>query len=886
MAHPDPERLTGEDYLHFFEQGPDAIFLADPDTLRVRDANLSFLNLLGYSSRSDIVGHSVLLFSSSTEPQVRESIDSIRRSGRHPSRLTRTFRRADGIRLPVEMVCSFSRFPEGGDVLIGHVRELTREREMEKLNSIYVELDRRILAGQDLHTLLSVIVDRLVTGFGFALSYISLPEPDGSIRYLNIRSDDPSCAQDLEAASRPYKWNEPPGNQRLSARALRSKKPIFTITENARGSPLRDWYLNQGIDASLIIPLLGENVDQHPWGTLTISVRNRQAFPESRQQLFLEFSDRLRVAFSHYAEHHRIRLFRGAMESGRAPSLIVNPDGTIAWSNRAFSDMTRTDLNRIMGEDLRQFFPLADWGGKEGPSGERVSQEEFSGEWCGVTADGTAFLAEVLVSPISNDSLKLTHFLVHMKDVTSDREKEQEIHRLAHQDPLTGLLNRNGFLKLCREDLERNVRSGTGKRLAFAFLDLDGFKELNDTLGHAAGDKFLEIISRRMSEVMEGKGVLGRIGGDEFVVLAAEKDDLLFERLFTDLLEQVSRPVVFEEGQFQTTVSVGVALYPDDGQTVEELLRKADLTMYHAKGAGKNAIRFFEKSIEQSVREWYEKGTALRQAIARKEFELYFQPQIDVRNNRLVGVEALIRWNRPDRGMMLPASFIPLAEETGLIHPVGDWVMEEALSLLEKWERKGYPPFWLAVNVSARQFRSETFWSDLESRFDRYPASASRLSLELTESLFVGDSGVSQGRIASLRKRGVTFVIDDFGTGYSSLSYLTRLPVDSIKIPQEFVLRMKENDRDRKMVEIIAHMARNLDLVLIGEGAESTVEVKMLQDLGCFVIQGFSLSHPLSLTRFESFLDKSLSEGEIFFRKLPEEAGPEDFLSGNGVHFS
>ena len=884
MSYPDPQRLTGEDYLHFFEQGPEAIFLADPDTLRVRDANLSFLNLLGYSSRADIVGHSVLLFSSSTELQVRESIDSIRRSGQHPSRLTRTFRRSDGVRLQVEMVCSFSRFPEGGDILIGHVRELTREREMEKLNSIYVELDRRILAGQDLQTLLSVIVDRLVTGFGFALTYISLPEPDGSIRYLNIRSDDPACAQSLEEASRPYRWNEPPGNQRLSAKVLLSKKPVFVITEEATGSPLKDWYLRQGIDASLVIPLLAENVDQRPWGTLTISVRNRQAFPESRQQLFLEFSDRLRVAFSHYSEHHRIRLFRGAMESGRAPSLIVNPDGTIAWSNRAFSEMTRTDLKRILGEDLRQFFPLSDWGGKGELAGERGSIEEFSGEWCGVTADGTAFLAEVLVSPIRNDSLKLTHFLVHMKDVTSEREKEKEIHRLAHQDPLTGLLNRNGFLKRSREELERNLRSG--KRLALAFLDLDGFKELNDTLGHAAGDRFLEILSRRMSEVMEGKGSLGRIGGDEFVVLAEEKDDLLFERLFTDLLEQVSRPVAFEEGHFQTTVSVGVAIYPDDGLTVEELLRKADLTMYHAKSAGKNTIRFFEKAIEENVREWYEKGTALRQAIARKEFELYFQPQVDVRNNRLMGVEALIRWNRPDKGMMLPASFIPLAEETGLIHPVGDWVMEEALSLLEKWERKGYPSFWLAVNVSARQFRSESFWSDLESRFDRYPASASRLSLELTESLLVGDSGVSAGRIASLRKRGVTFVIDDFGTGYSSLSYLTRLPVDSIKIPQEFVLRMKENDRDRKMVEIIAHMARNLDLVLIGEGAESNLEIRMLRDLGCFVIQGFSISRPLSLSGFESVLEQHTAGKEIFFRKPLQSDGPEDLLPGEEVHLA
>lgn len=856
-VHDSP--LSGEDFRNFFEQGPEAILLADPDTLVVCDVNRSFLDLLGFPSRNEIVGESVFLFSPGHETELREAVSRLSQSESSSLTVRRMFMNAVGQSLPVECFLSVSHLPGGRGVLVGHVRDLTREWEVEKLNRIYLELDRQILAGEDLESLMGVVVERLVNEFGIALSYISVPEKDGTIRYLVIRSENPHCARLLEEETRSLTWNSAPGNQRVSSKVLFSRRAAFVITEDVRDSPMRDWYLKQGIDASLVIPLLGGSEENLPWGTMTVSVRDRHFFPEYRRQLFLEFSERLRVAFAHYDEHKRIRLFREAMESGRAPSLIVNPDGTIAWFNRAFAEMARMDPTKISGAGLGSFFPFSELPLKNATSPTPMGPDEaVSGEWFGITGDGNSFLAEALVSSILDDRMRLTHFLVHMKDITSEREKEKEIYRLAHQDPLTGLLNRNGFMDQFRQEVEKAAHSG--HLLALGFLDLDGFKELNDTMGHAAGDQFLEKIGRRMSEMVEGKGILGRIGGDEFVLLITEKDGISdFERIFFHLLEQVSRPVKLEEGQFQTTVSVGVAIYPRDADSVEELLRKADLTMYYAKARGKNTIRFFESAIEQDVREWYEKGTALRQAIVRKEFELYFQPQVDIRDNRLVGAEALIRWNRPNQGVMLPGSFIPLAEETGLIHPVGDWVLEEGLSLLARWVENDFPPCNLAINISARQFHSDGFWSDIESRMDRFPGAASRLSLELTESLLMGDPALSAGRISSLRSRGVTFVVDDFGTGYSSLSYLTRLPVDAIKIPQAFVLRMKESVRDRKMVEIIANMARSLDLTLIGEGAETPVELRMLRDLGCFVIQGFAISRPLSVSEFEEYLRRHRS---------------------------
>ena len=664
MAVPDSP-LSGEDFRNFFEQGPEAIILADPDTLVISEVNRSFRDLLGFPSRVEMIGESLFLFSPGHETELRADVSRLSKSESNSLTVRRMFMNAVGQSFPVECSFSVSHLPGGRGVLVGHVRDLTREWEMEKLNRIYVGLDRQILAGEDLESLMGVVVDRLISEFGFALSYISVPEKDGTIRYLVIQSDDPLCARLLEEETRSLTWNSSPGNQRVSSKVLVSRKAAFVITENVRDSPMRDWYLKQGIDASLVIPLLRENAENLPWGTLTISVRDRQSFPEYRRQLFLEFSERLRVAFAHYEEHKRIRLFREAMESGRAPSLIVNPDGTIAWFNRAFAEMARMDPTKISGADLGSFFPFSEFPPKDSTLPTSMGPDvAVSGEWFGITGDGNSFLAEVLVSAILDDQLRLTHFLVHMKDITSEREKEKEIYRLAHQDPLTGLLNRNGFMDQFRQEVEKAAQSG--HLLALGFLDLDGFKELNDTMGHAAGDQFLEKIGRRMSEMLEGKGILGRIGGDEFVLLITEKDGLPdFERIFSHLLEQVSRPVNLEEGRFQTTVSVGVAIYPRDADSVEELLRKADLTMYYAKARGKNAIRFFEEAIEQDIREWYEKGNALRQAIVRKEFELYFQPQVDIRDNRLVGAEALIRWNRPQSGGDAAGEFYPPGRRDG-----------------------------------------------------------------------------------------------------------------------------------------------------------------------------------------------------------------------------
>ena len=840
-------------YQVFFEQAPDGIYLTDAETFLILDVNQAFLRMMGFSSKNELLGRSIFDLSNATREEAREDVRILLESGEHSRTVPRFFRRKDGGGVHINVSFSCSSHASLGKVLVSHVRDVTRETEMETINRISVELDRRILRGEHLDMLLSFIVHRIFSDFRFFSAYFSVPEPDGSIRYVDIHSVSPRFCEELREQSRSLKWNAPPGINRSSSRALFSRRAQFTLTKDADFSPLGKWYQGYGVDASFVIPILRDKEELFPWGTLTVSVKNRRDLPERLQTRLLEFSEKIRVAFTYYEEQKRIRLLQMAMESARNPSLIASPDGEIEWANESFCRMCGLDPSALSQSRIPELFPypVLNRSVREILSDGRV----FEGEWRGITRSGMHFLAEAMVSPIWNDQGKVAHTLVHLKDVTLDREKDQKIWRLAHKDPLTGLLNRNAFMERLREEILKAQTDG--RSLMLAFLDLDGFKEVNDTLGHPAGDRFLQIISARLEDVVGDQDIVARIGGDEFILLKTDcSDSLSVSRFFAEILEKVALPVRLEGRMFHTTGSVGVSVFPGDGAEVEDLLRKADIAMYQAKSMGKNNCQFFEVGMEDRIRHRYGQGKAIREGLLKNEFLLYFQPQVDVVRKRVVGVESLIRWNRPGAGLLHPSSFISLAEETGLILPMGEWVLDQILGILERWSGTVRQSIRIGINVSARQFWTPEFWDYLTNRLSDNPRIASRLSLELTESLLIKDPEEAGKRLSILRDLGVLIAIDDFGTGYSSLSYLTRLPVDVIKIPQEFVLRMKESRRDQMMVRTIAQMSRNLKLLLVGEGAESPVEIDMLRKLGCSVIQGYGISGPIPFAELEIYLEQ------------------------------
>jgi diguanylate cyclase (GGDEF)-like protein/PAS domain S-box-containing protein len=643
---------------------------------------------------------------------------------------------------------------------------------------------------------------------------------------------------------------------RVSAKSLSTRKPIFVTLDDFRDSPMFSWYKELGLTVSQVIPILRKDKSLLPWGTLTVNSRYEQDIsPEFRKQL-IEFSEKIRLAFIRYEEQSQLRLQKAALDSSRTPFFIATPNGRIQWANRAFFLMIRYPHTETCDLSIQEFFPCPQEEGGLTLAEVCWAGNFYQGEFHGVSHDGTAFVTETVVSPLTDEKGTLSQILVHQKDITLDKDQEKKIWRLAHIDSLTGLLNRNAFMEQFKKKIQ--FLRETTSEMALLFIDLDGFKEINDSLGHAIGDQILCVMAERLLKIAHRGDLVGRIGGDEFLLLCQiDPDRSVFNEFLQRFLEVMASPIQLHEHLLVTTVSVGISLFPNDGVDENLLLRKADIAMYQAKKLGKNTSQTFDRKFEEKIQDRYEKTQSLRNAISRNEFVFFYQPQVDVERNKIVGVEALIRWNKPgETAPLSPSQFIPLAEETGLIVPIGEWGLQTVIETIRHLKRKGFPRIRVALNFSARQFWNNEFWDKLLATLEKNWDILEWFSIELTESLLMKDLREASDRLNLLRSMRVRISIDDFGVGYSSLSYLTRLVTDEIKVPQEFVLRMRNSPADLALVKTIIQMAGNLNLELVGEGAQTPEEIDILKNLSCPVIQGFALSKPLPIDQLEVFLSR------------------------------
>ena len=835
-----------------FDQAPDGIYITDAETFLILDANRMFCELLGYPDKSFIVGHSLMEFTSASREDILDAINELERSGKESSMVRRRFLRKNGAFFPVSI--SFSRLSyQGKNAYMSHVRDITRDMEAEAVRRISNTLDRQILDGAPLDDLLTGLVDGIADSFGFPLVYFAQPSPDGTIRYVHIRTSLPGIRDVLDAAAKTMKWNTPPGSLRMSSRALASRAPVFALIESQDKSPLLKDFFRSGIRASFIIPILKEDALLLPWGLLTLSTQHEENLSQRIRDLLLDMAEKVRMAFLRFDEQNHIRLQRTAMESARSPFLITSPDGSVEWANAAFFCMIGQPDDDKRPLSLPDLFP--ETVGTDPPMTlfEIVRAGLFfEGEIPGRSHSGDTFITETIVSPILDDQNRLSHMLIHMKDVTLEKVQEKALWELAHVDSLTGLPNWNAFM----ETLDREFRQAReeNRRMAVFYLDLDGFKEINDTMGHETGNVFLRAIAGRLRQCPSLSDSVARIGGDEFVLLCKRTGEFhTLQAEIRTLTDLVSRPVEIDGRSFQTTVSIGVAFYPDDAEKSADLVRKADIAMYQAKKS-KKGWRFFDQEMEERIQERYRNELSLRQALRSGQIFLMFQPQIDLAKRRLRGIEALVRWKNAEGIILTPKSFIALAEESGIILELGEIVFEQSFETLHRWETLGLRDFRLSVNVSPRQFWSKNFWDGLSGRIARQPEAGNRLCLELTESLLMQNPDEIGKRLSDLRTMGVRIAIDDFGTGYSSLAYLSRFPVDEIKVPQEFVLRMKTHEQDRMIVRTIIQMAISLGIDLVGEGAETRAEIDMLFGLGCTTIQGYGLARPMPIENLEDFV--------------------------------
>lgn len=456
-------------------------------------------------------------------------------------------------------------------------------------------------------------------------------------------------------------------------------------------------------------------------------------------------------------------------------------------------------------------------------------------------------------APLYNREGRIAGAVETLQDVTAQKKYEQQLEHRANYDSLTGLANRNLLNNRLHQAIIQAQRDN--QLLALLFLDLDNFKQINDTLGHSAGDEVIQAIARRIHAAVRDIDTVARIAGDEYVVLLSAPQSIgHVTTIVRRLIDLIGVKLKVKEREIYIGCSIGIALYPRDGETAETLMKNADAAMYRAKQYDKGGFRYYTEDLNRGAIQWLELKQELHYALTSGQLELYYQPLFNVRTRRIAGAEALLRWNHPEKGLLLPDVFIPMAEETGLIVPIGNWVVQTAVTEAQQWEAAFGSELRLSVNISARQFRYTTLLTLLDRIVERTGFAPLNLELELTESLVMHNPAKTNELMKTIKSKGFALAMDDFGTGYSSLAYLRRFPFDMIKIDQSFVTDLGHNAEAEAIVRAMITLGKALGLRMVAEGVETEAQWRFLEAEGCDEIQGFWLSPPLSAADFLALL--------------------------------
>ncbi|HEY8133750.1 MAG TPA: EAL domain-containing protein [Thermoanaerobaculia bacterium] len=560
-------------------------------------------------------------------------------------------------------------------------------------------------------------------------------------------------------------------------------------------------------------------------------------------------------------------LERDRRESDLATDIMSNAaEGIVVYDrelrcqvwNRFMEELTGLRAEEVLGKRAADFFPVVG----EQPiedvlsrvlRGETVSLSETSYMVPGSDRQGWITAS---YRPQYDTKGNVTGIIGRVLDLTERKHTEQQMEYQSYHDSLTGLANR----RLFQEHLTLAIALAQRKRrpVAVLFLDLDHFKVVNDSLGHTMGDTLLrEIATRLRTSVREGD-VVARVGGDEFTIVLQElekKEDAA--AMAQRVLRIVAEPIDVDGQRLYITTSIGITVYPDDGEDAETLLKNADSAMYRAKAVGRNTYEMSTQELSRSMQERLTLESGLHQAMERNEFEVYYQPQIDIRSMRIVGMEALLRWRHPERGLMSPGSFLSVAEERGFIVLIGDWVLRTALNQARAFREMGFHDFRVAVNLSARQFRELSLVDSIESAVKQSKLDPSCLELEITETVAMENIDLTFKVLERLRRTGITIAIDDFGMGHSSLSYLKRFPIDCLKIDRNFVEDLPDRFEDAAIVRSVIELAQGLNLRVVAEGVETKPQLDFLREHGCKEVQGFYFGFPVPAPQFQETLAQS-----------------------------
>jgi diguanylate cyclase (GGDEF)-like protein/PAS domain S-box-containing protein len=526
--------------------------------------------------------------------------------------------------------------------------------------------------------------------------------------------------------------------------------------------------------------------------------------------------------------------------------IAADLQGKVIYSNRYAERLYGWTASEMHGRDIGEVAPVAPSdAGAEAIAASVSTGAPWSGELNVLRRDGTPFPAQLSISPIHDKSGALIGTIGVSADISERKVYEGRIEYLATHDALTDLPNRNLLNDRLTQATGHAQRNG--ESVAVIFLDLDHFKFFNDAYGHPLGDALLKAVAVRLKATVRQADTVARLGGDEFVVLATDLADPLLgaSEVARSIVVALAEPFAIDSREFNVTASMGISLYPVDGANLDELLKNADAAMYRAKDNGRNDYKFYASEMSQKATARVTMELALRHAARLGQFELHYQPLIEMRTGEVSGLEALIRWRHPELGMIAPADFIPLAEETGLIVPIGDWVLKTACEQNKAWQDAGLPALTVGVNLSALQLRQPGFVAGVERVLAESGLAPRCLNLELTESMVMGTTDDVVASLQQLRAIGVTLSMDDFGTGYSNLGHLTHLPLDILKIDRSFISGLPGHQGAASIARAIVSMGHSLGMRVVAEGVESAEQAEFLQSIWCEYAQGYLFCKPL-----------------------------------------
>ena len=761
--------------------------------------------------------------------------------------------------------------------MVGGITDLSTRKQLEfdlqRLNRalrLLTACNELLIRASDEHDLLTAVCQLIISVGGYQMAYVGFAMPDKDKRIVPIaHAGDPSYLEGLQLS-----WSEhAPFGRGPAGRTIRSGAAAFVndIASDPIFGPWRERALEHGFRAVINLPL---REDERTFGVLALFSDKVLAVGTEEINLLQQMAndvafgiDNLRSQASQRRADARIREQASLLDNAQDAIVVTGPDQRIRFWNKGAERLYGFGADEAIGLATHELL----YASAEAVSTatEKVMQ---SGEWTGELVqrrkDGTLLTAECRWTRVNDDLTGLPSILAINTDISQRKAAAREIEKLAFYDQLTGLPNRQLLVERVRHSQARIARS---KLIgAVLFIDLDNFKTLNDTLGHAMGDRLLQVVSERLQQCVREHDTVARFGGDEFVInlvdldANAEQAQCKAVRIGDKILEAMRQPIrLGENHEHHGSCSIGITLLDQGDDTIDDMLKRADLAMYRAKAAGRNTLEVFVPDMQVAINARAENEIELRRAVAHSEFLLHYQPQLD-QAGRVIGSEALVRWQHPVRGVVSPLEFIFLAEETGLIHALGKWVLEAACAQLAHWAaaaRSVATPtarmlseLTVAVNVSVQQFRHPDFVELVLHAVDSNGIDARRLKLELTESLLVDDVEATITKMLLLKARGIDFSLDDFGTGYSSLAYLKRLPLSELKIDQSFVRDVLTDPNDAAIARTIVALAHSLGLSVIAEGVETAAQRDFLAEHGCSTYQGYLFSRPLNASAFEEFV--------------------------------